>query len=73
VLSLTVLGERPDDGADRPQVGISGVGGGRPDRDEEQARVLHDGRELRREVQSVGHLRQELAEARLVDRHLARL
>ena len=64
-------GNRIDDGVHRRQVGVAGVGRRRADGDEQQPRVLERLGEVGREVQSLAIAREQLLEARLVDRHLA--
>jgi hypothetical protein len=64
---------RRDDGVHRREVGVARVRGRGADRDEEQARVLERIRDVRREMQAVLVLGDELRQARLVDRDLARL
>ena len=54
----------------RRQIGITGVGRRRADRDEQQPRVLQRLGEIGGKVQPVTVLHEQLLEARLVDRHL---
>ena len=63
--------DRVDDRVHRRQVGVAGVGRRRADGDEQQARVLERVGEVGREVQALAVARQQLLEARLVDRDLA--
>jgi hypothetical protein len=64
---------RVDDARDRGEVGVAGVGRRRADGDEQQPRVLERVGDVRREVQALAVLRDQLREAGLVDRDLARL
>ena len=64
---------RVDDRVDRGEVGVARVGGRRADGDEQQPRVLQRVREVRREVQAVAVLLDELGKPRLPDRDPALL
>ena len=63
--------DRVDHRVHRRQVGVAGVGRRRPDRDEQQPRVLQRLGQIGGEVQPLRVARQQLLQARLVDRHLA--
>ncbi len=60
------------DRVDGAEVGVARVGRRRSDGDEQQPRVLERVAELGREVQALAVAADELREARLVDRDLAR-
>ena len=64
-------GDRVDDRVHGREVGVAGVRRRRADGDEQQTRVLERVAQVGREVQPLGVARQQLLEARLVDRHLA--
>ena len=65
-------GDRVDDRVHRGEVGVAGVGRRGADGDEQQARVLERVGEVGGEVHPLGVAREQLLQARLVDRHLAR-
>jgi len=64
-------GNRVDDRVDGREVSVAGVGRRRADGHEQQARVLERVGDVRREVQALGVLGDQLGKPRLVDRDLA--
>ena len=74
ITSAWLVGRRHgvDDGVDGGQVGVAGVGGRRPDGDEQQPGVLERVGEVGGEVQAVAVALDQLLQARLPDRHPAR-